>query len=166
MAKWLESRTRNPKVASSSPSTGKDCRWGEWMYSALSTLNTTTEVLLSKAPNPQLLPECHCINGCPLLRVCPHGVCVWLLLCRCNLGGLNEHKFWVWVTIRGLTSHIDMTLIWSKTFIIISKVMMHLTVNLTVILLSLCLLQVRALGFDLLGLMFERWRAHDSDVLF
>ncbi len=27
-----------------------------WMYSALSTLNTTTEVPLSKAPNPHLLP--------------------------------------------------------------------------------------------------------------
>ncbi len=37
-------------------SAGRNCRWGEWMSSALSTLNTTTEVLLSKTPNPQLLP--------------------------------------------------------------------------------------------------------------
>ncbi len=28
-----ESQTRNPKVASSSLYTGRDCRWGEWMYS-------------------------------------------------------------------------------------------------------------------------------------
>ncbi len=42
------------------------------MNSALSTLNTTTEVPLSKAPNPQLLPVCRSINGCPLLWVCVH----------------------------------------------------------------------------------------------
>ncbi len=46
------------------------------MYSALSILNTTTEVPLSKAPNPQLLPRRRSINGCPLLRVCVHSVCV------------------------------------------------------------------------------------------
>ncbi len=40
------------------------------------TLNTTTEVPLSKAPNPRLLPGRCSINGCPLLRVCVHGVCV------------------------------------------------------------------------------------------
>ncbi len=34
-----------------------------------------------------------CLNGCPLLRVCVHGMCV-------HLDGLNaEHEFWVWVTI-------------------------------------------------------------------
>ncbi len=55
------------------------------MYSALSTLNTTTEVPLSKAPNPQLLPGRRNINGCPLY--------VW------TLDGLNaEHEFRVWVT--------------------------------------------------------------------
>ncbi len=41
------------------------------MSSALSTLNTTTEMRpLSKAPNPQLLPGRRSINGCPLLHVC------------------------------------------------------------------------------------------------
>ncbi len=75
------------------------------MYSALSTLNTTTEVPLSKAPNPQLLPGHRSINGCPLLRVCVHGVCVCSLLCVCNLDGINaEHKFRVWVTILGRMS--------------------------------------------------------------
>ncbi len=48
------------------------------MYSALSTLITMTEVPLSKAPNPQLLPGRRSINGCPLLRVCVNGVCVCL----------------------------------------------------------------------------------------
>ncbi len=39
------------------------------MTSALSTLKTTTEMPLSKAPNP------------PLLRVCVHGVCVFTAVC-------------------------------------------------------------------------------------
>ncbi len=44
---------------------------------SLSTFSTTTEVRpLSKAPNPRLLPGRRSINGCPLLRVCVHGVCV------------------------------------------------------------------------------------------
>ncbi len=38
---------------------------------SLSTLNTTTEVPLSKAPNPRLLPG-HRGTGCSLLRVCAH----------------------------------------------------------------------------------------------
>ncbi len=81
------------------------------MYSALS-LNTTTEVPLSKAPNPQLLPGRHSINGCPLLRVCVHGVCVFTAVCVCTLDGLNaEHKFRVWVTILG---HMSL----SQTFIL------------------------------------------------
>ncbi len=82
---------------------GRNCRWGE-MYSALSTLNTTIEVLLSKAPNPQLLPGSCSINGCPLLWVCVHSVCVCVCVCSllwvCTLDGLNaEHEFRVWVTI-------------------------------------------------------------------
>ncbi len=47
------------------------------MSSALSTLNTTTEVPLSKA----LLPGCRSINVCPLLWVCVHGVCVFTAVC-------------------------------------------------------------------------------------
>ncbi len=56
---------------------------------SLSTLNTTTEVPLSKAPNPQLLPG---------RRSTAPGVCS--LLCVCTLDGLiAEHRFRVWVTI-------------------------------------------------------------------
>ncbi len=40
---------------------------------------------MSKAPNPQLLPRRHSINGCPLLRVCVHGVCVCVCVCLCSL---------------------------------------------------------------------------------
>ncbi len=73
------------------------------MYSTLSTLNTTTEVPLSKAQNPQLLPGHRSINDCPLLRVFVHGVCV--CVCVCTLDGLiAEHKFRVWVTILGRMS--------------------------------------------------------------
>ncbi len=50
------------------------------MSSALSTLNTTTEVPLSKAPNPQLLLGC-CSIGCPLLWVCVHCVCMCVCVC-------------------------------------------------------------------------------------
>ncbi len=68
------------------------------MYNVLSMFNTTTEVPLSKAPNPQLLPG-HCsINGCPLLRVC-------VPCCVCALGCVNaEHEFQVWVVILGCMS--------------------------------------------------------------
>ncbi len=71
------------------------------MYSAL---NTTTEVALSKAPNPRLLPGCRSINGCPLLRVC---VCTW--------DGLNaEPEFREWVTILGSMS-LHFTILACKT---------------------------------------------------
>ncbi len=68
----------------SSLRSGGDCRWGELITSALSTLNTTTEVRpLSKTPYPQLLPGRRSI-GCPLLRVCVHSVCVCVCVCsRC-----------------------------------------------------------------------------------
>ncbi len=75
---------------------GRNCRCEEWMYSALSALNITTEVPLSKAPNPQLHKW--------LLRVCVHGVCVFTAVCV-HFGWINaEHEFWVWVTILGCMS--------------------------------------------------------------
>ncbi len=80
-----------------------------WMYSALSTLNTTTEVPLSKAPNPQLLPGRRSINGCPLLRVWVHGVCVFTAVCVHLDGLFAEHKFRVWVTIL-MSLHFHFTL--------------------------------------------------------
>ncbi len=63
------------------------------------------EVPLSKTPNPQLLHGRRSINGCPLLRVCVHGVCVHCCVCVCTLDGLKaEHEFRVWVTIPGRMS--------------------------------------------------------------
>ncbi len=38
---------------------------------------------LSKAPNPQLLPGRRTINGCPLLRVRVHSVCVCVFIAVC-----------------------------------------------------------------------------------
>ncbi len=74
------------------------------MNSTLSTFNTTTEVPLSKAPNPQLLPGLWS-NGCPLLRVRVHSVCSLLTAVCVHLDGLNaEHQFRVWVTILDNTS--------------------------------------------------------------
>jgi len=78
---------------------GRNCRWGEWMSSALSTLNTPTEVPLSKAQNAQLLPGSHSINDYPLLRVCVHGVCVhfgWVK-CRAWFPSMGHHT-WPHVT--------------------------------------------------------------------
>ncbi len=66
------------------------------MYSALSTLNTTTEVPLSKAPNPQLLPGRRSINGCLLLQVCVFtAVCVhfgWDK-CRAQIPSMGHHTW-------------------------------------------------------------------------
>ncbi len=99
---------------SSSLRSGRNCRWGEWMYSALSTLNTTTEVRpLSKAPNPQLLPGRRSINGCPLLRVCVHGVCVFTAVCvhvgwvncRAQIPSMGHHT-WPYVTSLSLNQHM------------------------------------------------------------
>ncbi len=51
---------------------------------SLSTLDTTTEVPLSKTPNPQLLPGYSSINGCPMLRgVCSRCVCMFTAVCVC-----------------------------------------------------------------------------------
>ncbi len=81
---------------------GRDCWWGEWLTSTLSTLNTTTEVSLSKALNPQLLPGCWS-NGCPLLWVHVH----YSLLCVCALGWVKcrapilsmGHHTWQYITL-------------------------------------------------------------------
>ncbi len=78
--------------------------------SSLSTLNTTTEVPLSKAPNPQLLPGHRSINGCPLLRVCVHGVCVFTAVCvhfgwvkcRAQIPSMGYHT-WPFVTSLSLS---------------------------------------------------------------
>ncbi len=74
------------------------------MYS-LHPQYTTTEVPLSKTPNPQLLPGHRNINGCPLLRVCVHGVCVFTAVCvhlgwvkcRAQIPSMGHHT-WPYVT--------------------------------------------------------------------
>ncbi len=59
--------------------TGRNCWWREWMSSALSTFNTTTEVPLSKAPDPQLSPALQHNNVRPTASgVCSRCVCVWM----------------------------------------------------------------------------------------
>ncbi len=85
---WIESRTCNPKVVGSSLRSGSDCRWGEWITSTLSTLNTTTEMRpLSKAPNPQLLPGRHWLPTAP-------GVCAlgWVK-CRAQIPSMGHHTW-------------------------------------------------------------------------
>ncbi len=79
------------------------------MYSDLPTLNTTTEVPLSKAPNPQLLPGRHSINGCPLLQVCVHGVFMFIAVCvhgwvscRGRIPSMGHHT-WPYVTSLSLS---------------------------------------------------------------
>uniref|UniRef100_A0A672PWH1 non-specific serine/threonine protein kinase n=1 Tax=Sinocyclocheilus grahami TaxID=75366 RepID=A0A672PWH1_SINGR len=61
-----DSRTDNPKVAGSSLIPAGIVGGGSECTALSPTFNTTTEVPLSKAPNPQLLPGRHSINGCPL----------------------------------------------------------------------------------------------------
>uniref|UniRef100_A0A672P3T5 Discs large MAGUK scaffold protein 3 n=1 Tax=Sinocyclocheilus grahami TaxID=75366 RepID=A0A672P3T5_SINGR len=62
------------------------------MYSVLSpTFNTTTEVPLSKAPNPQLLPGRRSNKWLPTAPgVCSR--CVCSLLCVCTLDGINGNS--------------------------------------------------------------------------
>ncbi len=60
------------------------------MSSALSILNTTTEVLLSKALNPQLLPGRHSIKWLPTAG-CVHGLWVFTAVC--------VHFEWVFTNI-------------------------------------------------------------------
>ncbi len=73
----------NPKVASSSLRSSRNCWWGEWMSSTLSTLNTTTEVPFSKSPNPQLLSGSRSINATHCSG-CVFTVCVCSLLFVCT----------------------------------------------------------------------------------
>ncbi len=83
---------------------GRNFKWGEWMYSALFHPQYRDEVPLSKAQNPQMLSGRRSINGCPLLRVCVHGVCVHYCVCV-HFGWVNvEQKFRVCITKPGRMS--------------------------------------------------------------
>ncbi len=102
MTQRLESWTRNPKVASSNLGPAEFVGGGCELTALSSTFNTMTEVPLSKAPNPQLLPGHSCINGCPLLRVCDC-VCVhfgWVK-CRAQIPSMGHHT-WPFVTLLSL----------------------------------------------------------------
>ncbi len=80
----VESWTPNRKVVSSSLGPAGIVGGGsECPVLSLSTFNTMTEVPLSKAPNPQLLPGRRSVNGCPLFQVCVHGVCVCVFTAVC-----------------------------------------------------------------------------------
>ncbi len=85
LVRELDSKSKGCEFESQA---GRNWRWGEWMSSALSSLNTTTEVPLSKETNPQLLPRHRSINGCRLLQVCIHGV--WVK-CRARLQSMGHH---------------------------------------------------------------------------
>ncbi len=47
---------------------------------------------LEQGTEPQLLPGCRSINGCPLLRVCVQCVCVHCCVCALWMGLNAEHK--------------------------------------------------------------------------
>ncbi len=76
------------------------------MNSILSTFNTMTEVLLSKALNPPTAPRAleQWLPTAP--GVCSQCVCSLLTAVCVHLDGLNaEDQFRVWVTILDNTSH-------------------------------------------------------------
>ncbi len=77
----VESRTFNPKVVSSSLGPAGIVGGGGGECTALSPPSIHDEVPSSKAPNPRLLPGCHSINDCSLLRVCVHVWCVCVCVC-------------------------------------------------------------------------------------
>ncbi len=77
------------KVMGLSTSTGRDCRWGEWMTSALflPQYHDCGETLEQGTEPPTALQAPQQKNGCSLLRVYVHGVCVCSLLSAvCALG--------------------------------------------------------------------------------
>ncbi len=87
----LESRTRNPKVAGSSPGVagiiggGSEC----------------------KTLSPPSIPRLRCPWASPRTPNCSPGVCllcVCVCVCVCaHIGWLNaEHEFWVWVTKKNI----------------------------------------------------------------
>ncbi len=96
VGKSLESWTPNLKVESLSLGPAgivggeSKCTFTSARSSALSTFNTTTEVPLSKAPNPQLLPG----------RVCAH---FGWVKCRAQIPSMG-HCTWSYVT--SLCMHI------------------------------------------------------------
>ncbi len=115
------------KVVSSSLRSGRNCRWGEWMSSALSTLNTTTEVRpWARHRTPNCSPgatalAAHC-SGC-VFTVCVR-VCVFTAVCVCTLDRLNaEHKFWVWVpTLGRMSRHLKKKYIYLINCMLLSNV--------------------------------------------
>ncbi len=81
----LESRTRNPRVASSSLRSGRNCRWGSEWPALSSSFNTTTEVSLSKTPN------CSSDTAAQMAAHCSgsvFAVCVFTAVCV-NLGWIK-----------------------------------------------------------------------------
>ncbi len=77
------------KVMGLSTSTGRDCRWGEWMTSALfhPQYHDCGETLEQGTEPPTALQAPQQKNGCSLLQVYVHGVCVCSLLSAvCALG--------------------------------------------------------------------------------
>ncbi len=101
---------------------------GEWITSALSTFNTTTEMRpLNKATEPPTAPWVpqRWLPTAP--GVCSR--CVFTAVCA-HLNGLNaEHKFQVWVTIHGHTSlHFKVSLQFYYTFknwVILTNYILH-----------------------------------------
>ncbi len=101
----LESRTHNRKVVTSSLGpAGIVGGGGEGeMYSTLSP--PSIPWLRCKAPTPQLHPGRRSIDGCPLLWVCVHGVCMFPAVCvhlgwvkcRARIQSMGHHT-WLYVT--------------------------------------------------------------------
>ncbi len=73
-----------PKGCKFESRAGRNCRWGEWMYSALSTFNITT-----RCPWARHRTHCPllrvCVHGVCVHGVCVHGVCVHCCVCVCSL---------------------------------------------------------------------------------
>uniref|UniRef100_A0A8C1SDR0 TAF8 RNA polymerase II, TATA box binding protein (TBP)-associated factor n=1 Tax=Cyprinus carpio TaxID=7962 RepID=A0A8C1SDR0_CYPCA len=72
--------------------------------------SNVSQASMNKAPNPKLLPGRRSINGCPLLSVCVHGVCVFTAVCvhfgwvksRARFPSMGYHT-WLYVTSLSLS---------------------------------------------------------------
>ncbi len=111
------------------------------MYSALST-SIPRRGALEEGTVPQLLPGHRSINGCPLVRVCVHGVCVQL------------DEFWKILRLSGFHCFLNICMavfkyfIWNLSFFQFRSALLQACLRERMLSLS----HGSVLGFDFLGL--------------
>ncbi len=121
----VESLTPNRKVVRLSRGPSEIVVGG--VNTVLSSPSIPRRSALEQGTEVPTAPGRRSINGCPLLWVCVHGVCVHC--CVCALGWVNaENEFRVWVAILGCMSrHWIILLNHTYSFLMFLLQSMHCT---------------------------------------